>query len=111
MREIGIGQETGNFTYNGTTYRSSMLNKKFAMPGSDVFVTGVAYHDTDANDFYSIREADAGIWLAIDGHRGAAAVGGYRVDVSVNTTLAAGIAGGQLLESAALKLTGSNAGN
>jgi uncharacterized protein YkwD len=57
-REIGLAQVEGQFTHsNGTTYNASMLTEKFARTGTEVFLTGVAYDDTDGDDFYSVGEA------------------------------------------------------
>lgn len=78
VREIGIAQIAGTYEVDGTTYNSSMLTEQFAVSGNSVFVTGVAYSDSDANDFYSVGEGLGGIQFS---SRGAAettaAAGGY----------------------------------
>lgn len=82
MREIGVGQVGGDFTYQGRTYQSSMVTEKFAVSGSDVFVTGVAYRDADRNHFYSIGEGQKGVWVKADGDSDTTATaGGYAVEV------------------------------
>ncbi|MBU2360177.1 MAG: hypothetical protein KKB02_14830 [Alphaproteobacteria bacterium] len=83
MREIGIGQVGGSFTYQGTTYNSSMVTEKFALSGSDVFVTGVAYRDADKDHFYSMGEGQGGVWVRADGAQDTtAAAGGYAVKIA-----------------------------
>ncbi|MCC7427594.1 MAG: hypothetical protein IT557_11860, partial [Alphaproteobacteria bacterium] len=80
-REIGIGQEQGFFTHSdGNTYSSSMITQNFARSGTSLFLTGVAYTDSNGDKFYSIGEGVAGIGFAI----GASAVasesaGGYNL--------------------------------
>lgn len=94
MREIGIGQETGTFTYDGTTYNSSMLTENFAKSGTDVFVTGVAFDDTDGDAFYSIGEGRDDVWVkAGDTRVETAAAGGYgvAVDAATDVTVQVGI--------------------
>ncbi len=63
INEIGVAQEVGSFTADGTTYNSSMLTEQFASSGSDVYVTGVAYTDTDGDQFYSIGEGQSDVWF------------------------------------------------
>jgi len=50
VREIGIAQVEGGYTLDGVHYNSSMLTENFALSGTDVFVTGVAYTDSDDDD-------------------------------------------------------------
>lgn len=88
VREIGIGQVAGAFSYQGTTYNSSMLTENFASSGSDVFVTGVAYRDADRDQFYSIGEGQGSIWIRGGGDSdNAAAAGGYAIGVTAQTAL------------------------
>jgi len=83
VREIGIGQVAGNFTYNGRGYQSSMLTEKFGISGSDVFVTGVAYKDANRDAFYSMGEGLAGIRFSTDGAGQATQeAGGYAFGVA-----------------------------
>ena len=87
VREIGIGQMQGKFTYQGTTYNSSMLTEKFAATGTDVFVTGVAYRDYSEDQFYSIGEGLGDIGFAVRGSQIASeqtqtgTAGGYALKV------------------------------
>lgn len=82
VREIGLAQEEGRFTQNGTTYNSSMLTQNYAQTGSDVFVTGVAYNDADADAFYSIGEGMGGFTFRSGNAMGQSiATGGYKVAV------------------------------
>jgi len=78
FREIGIGQELGSFTTQGSTFNASMLTQNFARSGSAVFVTGVIYDDTDGDGFYSIGEGRGGLGIAAGGQGGVAqSAGGY----------------------------------
>ena len=56
VREIGVAQSEGTFTYNGIDYRSSMVTQNFALSGDRAFVTGVAFEDRDGDRFYDIGE-------------------------------------------------------
>lgn len=80
VREIGVAQVSGKFSYQGTTYNTSMLTEKFAKTGAEVFVTGVAYVDRDGDRFYSIGEARKDVWIRVDGQKeDAGSAGGYGV--------------------------------
>ncbi len=61
FREVGISAVTGVYTSGGTNYNSAMATQNFATSGSNKFVTGVAYSDTDADGYYSIGEGNSGI--------------------------------------------------
>jgi Ca2+-binding RTX toxin-like protein len=80
-REVGLAQVEGQFTHsNGTTYNASMLTEKFARTGTEVFLTGVAYTDTDGDDFYSVGEGEAGLSFTVGGQTSlSAAAGGYQI--------------------------------
>ena len=98
MQEIGIGQVAGKFTQNGTTYNSSMLTENYASTGSDVFVTGVAYRDTDKDGFYSIGEGKSDVWfLTPDNIERTAAAGGYGLEIAPQHDLQVKIGQGQQL--------------
>jgi Ca2+-binding RTX toxin-like protein len=57
-----------------------MLTEKFARTGTEVFLTGVAYTDTDGDDFYSVGEAEAGLSFTVGGQTSlSAAAGGYQI--------------------------------
>lgn len=64
-REIGVGQEMGDMTYRGKTFRASMVTENFTTTGTANFVTGLAYRDRNGNDFYGIGEGTAGIRFSI----------------------------------------------
>jgi serralysin len=53
-----------------------MLTEKFAPTGTDVFLTGVAYDDTDGDAFYSVGEAVAGLSFGAGGSIGPERCGG-----------------------------------
>jgi Ca2+-binding RTX toxin-like protein len=86
FREIGVAQELGVFTSQGTNWNASMVTQNFATSGSAVFVTGVIYNDTTNNDFYDIGEGVGGV--AINAGTGAdtsSAAGGYEIASSAGT--------------------------
>lgn len=89
IREIGVAQVSGKFTYQGSTYNASMLTEKFAKSGSDVFVTGVYYVDSDKDDFYSIGEGRGNMWVRADGgYDKTESAGGYAVAVDADDATA-----------------------
>ncbi len=61
FREIGIGSLTGQYGQ----YNALMTTQAFATSGSDRFVTGVVYDDTDGDDFYSVGEGRGGHTVSI----------------------------------------------
>ena len=82
IREVGLAQVEGKFTYQGNTYNTSMLTEKFAKSGSDVFITGVSYNDNDGDKFYSIGEGRSNIKVIADGANDTTiGSGGYAVAV------------------------------
>lgn len=83
VREIGVGQVEGKFTYQGTQFNASMLTEKFAASGNAVFVTGVAYRDNDNDKFYSIGEGRSDYWFKGGGDTDKTAdAGGYALKVN-----------------------------
>lgn len=95
VKEIGAAQVVGVFTYQGTNYNSSMLTLNFAEAGRDVFITGVAYRDTDGDDFYSIGEGYGGVWVRADGETATtAAAGGYGLGVTASASLSVDVGQG-----------------
>ena len=85
IREIGVAQVSGKFTYQGNTYNASMLTEKFAKSGSEVYITGVSYNDSDGDRFYSIGEGRGGVWVRADGEVDqTASAGGYAIGVSAD---------------------------
>lgn len=88
-REVGVSQQAGEFTANGTTFNASMVVENFALSGSQVFVTGVAYTDSDNDDFYSIGEGQNGVGVAVDGQAtDTFSAGGYAVGVAATANAA-----------------------
>lgn len=77
-REIGIAQEQGVFTSGGYNYNTSMVTQNFSRSGTNFFVTGVAYTDSNGDGFYSIGEARAGVTFTTSlGTTTTATAGGY----------------------------------
>lgn len=66
-REIGIGQKEGDFYYEGTNWRASMLTENFARSGSSYFLTGVVYEDANDDKFYNPGEGLDGVTITVDG--------------------------------------------
>lgn len=78
FKELGIGQEIGAFTSGRGTYNASMVTQNFAASGGDVFLTGVAYTDSNENRFYDIGEALPAVGFAWGANTAeSAAAGGY----------------------------------
>ena len=57
FKEIGVGATAG--TFGG--YNSLVVTQNFAVSGPEAFVTGVAYNDTNGDNFYSVGEGQGGI--------------------------------------------------
>ncbi len=92
--EIGIAQVSGQFT-SGLTYNASMLTEKFARSGTDVFLTGVAYTDSDGDDFYGMGEGLADAFVTVNGTtQGAGGAGNYTVGISPDSTASISIGRG-----------------
>ncbi|HZF35063.1 MAG TPA: CAP domain-containing protein [Candidatus Angelobacter sp.] len=60
FQEVGVGIRTGVFG----AYNAAMVTQDFAKSGTGAFLTGVAYTDTDGNDFYSVGEGRGGVQIA-----------------------------------------------
>ena len=56
FKEIGIGQEIGTFTLDGVDYSTSMLTQDLAATGTQSFLTGVIYQDTNGDHLYGLGE-------------------------------------------------------
>lgn len=67
FREIGVGEDLGVFTRNGTDYNASMLTQNFAYSGTGYFLTGVIYDDNDGDDFYSPGEGRGAVAVSLGG--------------------------------------------
>lgn len=95
IREIGVAQVSGSYDIFNTTYDSSMLTQQFALSGTDVFVTGVVYTDSDGDNFYSLGEGQAGISITAAGEATVTAdAGGYSVAVGTASHVTVEIAQG-----------------
>ena len=57
FKEIGVGAAAAPFQ----GYNALIVTQNFATTGTTAFVTGVAYNDTDSNNFYSVGEGRGGI--------------------------------------------------
>ena len=89
FREIGLAQEAGDFTSAGTVWRASMLTEVFARSGTNHFLTGVVYTDSDKDGFYSIGEGTGGAAFAIGtSHTQTAVAGGYALGVAPGAAIA-----------------------
>ena len=99
FQELGMGIETGQMTADGKTYNAAMVTEDFAKSGSGAFLTGVAYTDTDGNDFYSVGEGRGGVQVAAQLVGGTTttvttdAPGGYGMTSSDDTGVVVGIGG------------------
>lgn len=83
FRELGTGVLFGPFTSSGTVFNAAMATENFGLSGSAIFVTGVAIHDANHNNFYDVGEAQANISVSVttagaaDGAALTATAGGY----------------------------------
>ena len=110
FREVGIAQVGGQFTANGTTYNASMATQAFATSGAAVFLTGVVYGDTDANNFYSIGEAGPATVFSVGSASDTSeAAGGYGVATAAGANLLVQVNQGGALSSVRIDLSGGNA--
>lgn len=111
--EIGVGQQVGTFYFDNAEdwYLSSMLTENFASSGSNYFVTGVIYNDSDGDSFYDVGEGLSNITVDIDGDSAnTAPAGNYTIGKDNGTytitVSGAGIPGGSLTES--ITVSGAN---
>lgn len=112
-REIGVGQQVGTFYFSsaGDWFLSSMLTENFARSGSDYFVTGVIYNDSDGDNFYDVGEGLSNITVDIDGDTANTPPAGNYTIAKGNgtytiTVSGAGIPGGSLTEN--ITISGAN---
>ncbi len=87
FQEVGIGAISGQFNGSSAVFNALMTTQAFARSGSGVFVTGVAYTDANADQFYGIGEARAGLTVAAAaggaaGQTTTAQAAGYAVEVA-----------------------------
>jgi Ca2+-binding RTX toxin-like protein len=91
FQEVGVGIVTGEMTSNGKDFNAAMVTQDFARSGSGAFITGVAYTDTDGNDFYSVGEGRGGVLVSMERVGGSTtttttdAPGGYEGKLSAGT--------------------------
>lgn len=115
FREVGLGAVEGRFSSGGTNWNALMVTENFARSGTDVFLSGVVFEDSDRNDFYSVGEGQNGVRIAVDHPSSDAAgstalAGGYAIAVEAGA-IEVTFSGGGLAApvSALLTMTGSNA--
>jgi hypothetical protein len=93
-REIGVSQQEGSYTSGGRTYNASMVVENFALSGSEVFVTGVSYDDSDGDAFYSIGEGRSGVLITAAGQTvQTQAAGGYAIKLAAGADVAVVLGG------------------
>lgn len=80
--EVGVGQESGKYTFSNGEFNSSMVTQDYAKSGSTLFVTGVVYKDTVVrDDFFSVGEQIAGRAVSGGGESDkTGAGGGYELE-------------------------------
>lgn len=87
-REVGLGAEQGVFTSGGTNYNAGMVTELFATSGTQSFLTGVAYKDTNADKFYSIGEGLSGITFTAQAKSTTTALaGGYALGLTAGAAV------------------------
>ena len=109
-REIGVSQLRGDYTHiDGVTYDSSMVVNKFGLTGPSVFLTGVAYSDTDGDGFYSIGEGTGGVGFAAQGvSTSTADSGGYGLQLTKAANVTVTVTFGAVTMQAAVDLSDQN---
>jgi len=83
-REIGVGQQIGNFLSGGTDWSASMVTQNFAKSGANLFLTGVVYTDSVNDDFYGIGEGVGGVTVSVAGGPSdvSNSAGGYEIGLA-----------------------------
>ncbi len=61
MREVGLGVTTGTYKGNNATF----VTEEFGSSGTQSFLTGVVYNDTDGDHFYGFNEAVQGVTVKV----------------------------------------------
>lgn len=108
FREVGLGAEAGQFTTGGRTFNAAMLTEVFATASTKVFLTGVAYDDSDANGFYSIGEGRGSLTVqAQGGSASSSAAGGYQLALDAGIVAVTGTTGTRAF-SVSVDLSGGN---
>jgi uncharacterized protein YkwD len=107
--ETGMAVEIGTFTQGGINYTSAMVTEMFGRSGTSVFLTGVAYTDSDGDKFYSMGEGRASVTFTAQGKSDVTeAAGGYGIGLSATTALAVTGQAGSLAFSATVDLSLGN---
>ncbi|MFX0543657.1 CAP domain-containing protein [Roseovarius sp. S4756] len=110
FREIGISQVEGRFTTSSYTYNTSMLTENFAKSGSNVFLTGAVYEDSDNDDFFSIGEGRDGASFAIgNAQTQSLSAGGYTLEVTPGADKLVTVSYGSLNATVRIDLAQQNA--
>ncbi len=94
-REVGVSVETGIFT-SGSNYNAAIVTQLYGLSGSAVYLTGVAYTDSDLDLFYSMGEGRGNVVFTAQGHSDTTeAAGGYALDLAAGSAVVVtGSAGG-----------------
>ncbi len=88
FKEIGIAQEQGIFTQEGNNYNASMVTELFGASGSQTYLTGVQFRDTDGDKFYSIGEGRSGFTFAAQGQSTVSEInGGYALALTAGAAV------------------------
>ncbi|SPH17888.1 Bifunctional hemolysin/adenylate cyclase [Defluviimonas aquaemixtae] len=108
FREVGIGIETGTFTTN-QSYNAALATQNYGQIGSAVFLTGVAYTDSDNDDFYSIGEGVANVSFQIGGSTAqTASAGGYGLSTSAGAAVSVTVTQGGSASAVTVDLSAGN---
>lgn len=71
-REIGAGQATGAFAFDGEVYDTSMFTVNMGAPRRGAFLTGVVIDDHNGDGFYDPGEGVGGVRVTAKGQGGVA---------------------------------------
>lgn len=104
--DIGISEQNGSFRGRNT----SMLTEVFAAQAGNRYVTGVAYTDSDNDDFYSIGEGLSGVTFQTTGSStNSAAAGGYAIDADTGMTAVSIVRDGTTISQVSIDTSAGNA--
>ncbi|WP_294622368.1 CAP domain-containing protein [uncultured Roseovarius sp.] len=106
FRETGISQQRGEFEPG---WDASMLTHKFGLSGSKVFLTGVIFDDSDANNAYSIGEGLGDFQVATESTATMTwAAGGYSLGIDSNPAVRVTLGQGETAMDVIVDLSGDN---
>ena len=114
FRETGVDQSLGLFTAADSDgvvrdLTTSMLTNKFGVSGSDVFLTGVIFDDTDFTGAYSVGEGRDEFLVSAAGTATATwAAGGYSLAVGSNPAVSVTLGAGANAMQVTVDLSGDN---